>query len=321
MAWRIFIDGMAGTTGLQIRERLFRHSALELLTLPEARRKDLEARRDMLNTADLAVLCLPDEAAREAVSLIEAPDDRIIDASTAHRVAPEWAYGFPEMTQDQSARIAAAKRVSNPGCYSTAAIALLRPLVEAGVLPDGFPVTVNAVSGYSGGGRKLIESFEDPAADQFTESPFWLYGLDLAHKHLPEMQHHIGLETPPVFVPSVGRFAQGMLASVPLALRALPGAPQPRDLQGVLEAHYAGAHFVRVIPAGRSGPIARLEPESLNGTNEMHLHVFGSPDGQRALLVAQLDNLGKGASGAAVQNLNIMLGFDEAEGLTPQHAA
>jgi N-acetyl-gamma-glutamyl-phosphate reductase len=321
MAWRLFIDGAAGTTGLQIRDRLSGHSAVEVLSLPEARRKDPEARRDMLNSVDLAILCLPDAAAREAVSLIEVPDVRVIDASTAHRVAPDWVYGFPEMTRGQAERIAAAKRVANPGCYATAAIALLRPLIEARILPADFPTTVNAISGYSGGGRSLIESFEDPTAAQYTQSPFWIYGLDLNHKHLPELRHHSGLQAPPVFVPSVGHFAQGMLVSMPLQLHALPGKPRADDIRAALQAHYAGARFVQVMPADDDASMTRLEPESLNGSNDLHLHVFASVDGQRALLVGQLDNLGKGASGAAVQNLNLMLGLEEEEGLAPRKAA
>jgi N-acetyl-gamma-glutamyl-phosphate reductase len=321
MAWRVFIDGAAGTTGLQIRDRLSGHSGLEVVSLSEDRRKDPKARRDMLNSADLVILCLPDAAAREAVSMIESSEVRVIDASTAHRVAPDWVYGFPEMTQGQAERIAAAKRVANPGCYATAAIALLRPLIDARILPADFPASVNAVSGYSGGGRALIESFEDPASAHYTQSPFWLYGLDLTHKHLPELQHHSGLRAPPVFVPSVGRFAQGMLVSIPLHLAALPGKPAASDLRAALQAHYAGARFVRVMPADDPASATRLEPEGLNGTNDLYLYVFASADGQRALLVGQLDNLGKGASGAAVQNLNLMLGLAEDEGLAPRQAA
>lgn len=331
MAARVFIDGEAGTTGLQIRQRLERRGELSLLSIDPARRKDPAARAEALNAADAVVLCLPDEAAREAVSLITRSGVRVIDASTAHRVAPGWTYGFAEMDREQASAIAASSRVANPGCFATGAIALLRPIVGAGLLPADFPVTVSAVSGYSGGGRPLIAEYsaqaaEAEAAGQASRDVYRIYGLPLAHKHLPEIQTYARLQHAPVFLPAVARFAQGMLVEVPLPLWALPGTVTPSALREVLEAAYAGSRFVQVASAqetealqkartGAGGYLAALDPESLNGTNRMRLFVFGGGDGSQALLVAILDNLGKGASGAAVQNLNLMLGLDEAAGL------
>ena len=325
MAPRVFIDGEAGTTGLQIRERLEGRSDLSLLSIDPDRRKDPEARRERLNAADLVVLCLPDDASREAVSMIESDQVKVIDASTAFRTEPGWTYGFPEMTRDQRSAIRAATRVSNPGCYPTGFIGLVRPLVDAGLLPAGFPVTVNAISGYSGGGKGLIAEFEGdhPAG---TRDAFRAYGFSLAHKHLPEMQAHGRLDHAPVFAPAVGRYAQGMLVEVPLALHALPGRPSPDALRDALRSAYSGEQFIQVadagacaglqsVRAGAAGYVQDLDPESLNGTNHLRLFVFGSPDGSQARLVAILDNLGKGASGACVQNLNLMLGLEEDAGL------
>ncbi|HMO43225.1 MAG TPA: N-acetyl-gamma-glutamyl-phosphate reductase [Phenylobacterium sp.] len=326
MAPRIFIDGEAGTTGLQIRQRLEGRTDLQILSIDPTRRKDAGARAELLNAADAVVLCLPDDAAREAVSLITSSDVKVVDASTAHRVAEGWTYGFPEMSADQRGAIAASTRVSNPGCYPTGFIALTRPLTEAGLLPRDWPVTVNAISGYSGGGKGLMQEFEGDAPDG-TRDAFRAYGMTLAHKHVPEMQRFGGFAHPPLFAPSVGRFAQGMLVEVPLQLWALPARPKVDDLRAALSQAYAHETFVTVATnleteqlakarAGAAGYVAGLDPETLNGTNSMRLFVFGDDERGQARLIALLDNLGKGASGAAVQNLNLMLGLDEAAGLT-----
>lgn len=326
MTHTVFIDGEAGTTGLQIRQRLAGRNDLEVLSIDPARRKDADARAELLNGADAVVLCLPDDAARQAVDLITSNRVKVVDASTAHRVAADWAYGFAEMAPGQRAAIAGAGRVANPGCYPTGFIGLVRPLVAAGLIPPDFPLTVNAISGYSGGGKGLIAEFEDAAPPLGTNDAFRVYGLGLAHKHLPEMQRHAGLIHPPVFAPSVGRYAQGMIVEVPLQLWALPGKPDAGDLHVALEAAYMGEAFVEVasggecaelarVRAGAAGYVAALDPESLNGTNRMRLFVFANERGDQARLVALLDNLGKGASGAAVQNLNLMLGLEEGAGL------
>lgn len=310
MTHTIFIDGEAGTTGLEIRERLEARPDLELMLLGD-RRRDVEARREALNTADAVILCLPDDAAREAVAMIDNPKVRVIDASTAYRVDPDWTYGFAEMAPGQREKIAASTWVSNPGCYPTGFIGLVRPLVSAGIIPAGWPVTVNAVSGYSGGGKAMIAEFEAEGAS----TAFRAYGLSLKHKHVPEMTRHTGLERNVLFAPAVGAYRQGMLVEVPLHLSALPSSPSIEVVHGALVEAYAGARFVEVADLETTEAMAGLEPEGLNGTNRMRLHVFGDRDGEQARLVALLDNLGKGASGAAVQNLNLMLGLDEATGL------
>lgn len=315
MAATVFIDGEAGTTGLQIHERLTDRKDVELLHLSDSERKDPQRRQAMLNRADLSILCLPDDAAREAVSMIENSDARVIDASTAHRVAEGWVYGMAEYDAGQTARIAEAKRVSNPGCYPVATIALVHPLVEVGLIPADWPLTINAVSGYSGGGKGMIKAFENPDADNHTDDNFQLYGLSLEHKHAPEIHKYTGLQNRPLFVPSVGRYAQGMLVQVPLQLWAMPSKPKPSDLHAVLSEYYADRRFVSVASLADTAEISRLEPEALNGTNELRLHVFGNEEHGQAVLVGLLDNLGKGASGMAVQNMNIMLGLPEDTGL------
>jgi N-acetyl-gamma-glutamyl-phosphate reductase len=309
----VFIDGEAGTTGLQIRERLEGRRDLTLLSIDAALRKDFSARREVLNRADAVILCLPDEAAREAVVLIDNPNVKVIDASTAYRVAPDWAYGFAELAPGQREMIADAKRVANPGCYPTGFIALVRPLVEAGIIPRDWPLSVNAVSGYSGGGKAMIAEFEDRTSSTYTSAPYRIYAMGQRHKHVSEMRTHTGLARAPMFAPSVARYRQGMIVEAPLPLSALPGAPKLADVHAALAAHYEGERFVSVASLEEAAALKTLEPEALNGTNRMNLYVFGH-DGE-ARLVALLDNLGKGASGAAVQNLNLMLGLDEATGL------
>jgi N-acetyl-gamma-glutamyl-phosphate reductase len=315
MAAKVFIDGAAGTTGLEIRERLEGRADLELVRLSDAQRKDPGARREALNESDLVILCLPDDAARESVSLIEKNTVRVIDASTAHRTAPGWAYGFPEMGDGQRAKIAGSLRVSNPGCYPTGFIALVRPLVRAGIVPADFPLTVNAVSGYSGGGKAMIEEFEAKDSPRYVETVVRAYALSLAHKHVPEMRTHTGLDHAPVFAPSVGRYYRGMLVEVPLQSWALPGKPRLAELQATLVDAYRGAALVDVASLAESAVLANLDAEMLKNTNRMKLFVFGNDETRQARLVAMLDNLGKGAGGAAVQNLNIMLGLPETTGL------
>jgi len=305
----VFIDGEAGSTGVEIRRRLEMVPEVTLRSLPETQRKDPSARQDMMGACDLVVLCLPDEAAREAVALArelgsDAP--KLLDASTAHRVDPAWTYGFPEMAPDQPGKIATSDNVSNPGCYPTGAIGLLRPLVQAGLVPPDHPITINGVSGYSGGGKALIE-----AHDRAGGPPFELYALGLEHKHVPEIQLFAGLSRRPIFMPSVGHFRQGMLVAIPLYLDDLPERPTGTDLREILRAFYTGSEHVAVaIGNGHD----KLEPEALNGTNRLELYVWANEARRHAVLVARLDNLGKGASGAAVQNLRLMLELDPAPG-------
>lgn len=315
MTPKVFIDGEAGTTGLQIRQRLEGRQDLELISIDPERRKDAAARAELLNSADAVILCLPDDAAREAVAMIENPAVKVIDASTAHRTAEGWTYGFPEMAKDQREKIKASTRISNPGCYPTGAIALIRPLVGGGLLPNDYPVTINAVSGYSGGGKPMIAEFEDQASEGYTTVPYRIYGLGLEHKHVPEMQMCSGLLTRPLFTPAVGRYAQGMIVEAPLHLEHLAGVQGLGDIHAAYKDAYDGEAFVEVAPLSQSEALKTLEPEALNGTNRMRLYVFGNESTDQARLVAVLDNLGKGASGAAVQNLNLLLGLPEGEGL------
>ena len=305
---KIFIDGEHGTTGLQIRSMLADRSDLEIISVPAERRKDAQARAEFLNAADLAILCLPDDAARESVSLIANDTTRVIDASTAHRVAEGWAYGFPEMDKEQGKAIAQAKRVANPGCWPQGPIAVLRPLIAAGLLPADYPVTINGISGYSGGGRSMIKDYQAKGEDAPQYMP---YALTLQHKHVPELKKYAGLSRDPLMQPVVGNFAQGMVTMAPLQLGALERVPKGAELHAAIADHYASISnsAVEVAPLAAIERTAELDPETYNGTNRMRLHVFANDTRAQAVLVAVYDNLGKGASGAAVQNMDLMLGL------------
>lgn len=301
----VFIDGDQGTTGLQIHERLNGRTDLRLLTLPASDRKNPERRAEAINASDIAILCLPDEPARQAAASVVNPKVRIIDASSAHRTDAGWVYGFPEMDAGQAGRIAHALRVSNPGCYPTGAIALLRPLVQAGLVPADYPAVIHAVSGYSGGGRASVDAYE--GAEGPGGPAFQVYGLGLSHKHTPEIERHAGLTERPVFVPSYGAFRQGIVLSVPLHLRLLPAGVDAGKLHACLQRHYAAAAHVQVVSRDEAAAHSNLDPEALNGTNDLRLGVYGNALHGQVLLTAVFDNLGKGASGAAVQNLDLML--------------
>ena len=299
----VFIDGDQGTTGLQIHQRLQGRTDLNVVTLPTDQRKSPQHRAQAINACDIAVLCLPDEAARAAVATIDNPTVRVIDASSAHRTDPAWVYGFAQLNPEQRNAIANANRVSNPGCYPTGAIGLLRPLLDAGLLPRDYPIVIHAVSGYSGKGRAGVDEFEGPDAEQAT--PFQVYGLNLAHKHVPEIQHYSGLSERPVFIPAYGSFRQGIVLTVALQTRLLPTGVDGAALHRCLERHYTGSECVEVMPMDDSKALNGLDPRVLNGTDTLRLRVFENEG--HVLLAAVFDNLGKGAAGAAVQNLNLMI--------------
>lgn len=308
MAPKIFIDGEHGTTGLQIRQRLEGRDDIELLAIDHADRHDKAVRAELLQAADIAILCLPDAGARESVELAGASNTRFIDASTAHRTNPDWVFGFAELVPGHADAIAKAAKVANPGCYSTGAIALIRPLTAAGLLPADYPVTINAISGYSGGGKSLIARFEDADNADPIDAPAYAYALALAHKHVPEIMAHGLLSRRPLFTPNVGNYLQGMTVQVPLHLDLLTGGPDVADIHAALADHYAGQDVVQVVPLDQSATLERVEPTELVGTNTMKLHVFGAQGGGQVNLVAVLDNLGKGASGACVQSMDLMIG-------------
>ncbi|AFX98929.1 N-acetyl-gamma-glutamyl-phosphate reductase [Candidatus Endolissoclinum faulkneri L2] len=308
---QIFIDGNTGTTGMLIRERLLTRRDIELISLDDQQRKDLKYRRDALYASDVAFLCLPDEIAKQAASIAEKSNTKLIDASTAHRTDDRWVYGFAEFKAGQREAIMSAKRISNPGCYATGVIGILAPLIKAGLLPVDYPFTINAISGYSGGGKSLIARYESEDAENYKPDPFWQYGLSLNHKHLAEITCQLGLVHPPIFQPSVANYAQGMLVNVPLVLWQIDGKPTARSLHEILLAHYSNSCFVRVASFNETENLQELNPQALNGTNMMEIFVLSDDNTRRTVITARLDNLGKGSSGAAIQNMNLLLGMPE----------
>lgn len=315
MAVRLFIDGAAGTTGLEIRDRLKTCGDIELISLDDRLRKDAAARKSALNEAGVVILCLPDAAAREAVSLIENPAVRVIDASSAHRVADGWVYGFPELEKGRRTELRGAKRVSNPGCYPQGFLAIMRPLLRENLVPADYPATCNAVSGYSGGGREMIAEFENETAPNFTHETFRIYAMQMEHKHVPEMQRHSGLNHRPLFAPGVGRFYRGMLDEVPLQLWALPANPSVHAIHAALADSYRNEPLIEVVGPEEAMARKTLDVEEVKNTDRLRIYVFGNEAQRQARVVAVYDNLGKGAAGACVQNLNAMLGWPETRGL------
>jgi N-acetyl-gamma-glutamyl-phosphate reductase len=312
----VFVDGQEGTTGLQIRERLLGHGGVSLLEIDPDKRKDPAERRRLLNAADIAFLCLPDQAAKESAALVTNPRTRLIDASTAHRVDPAWTYGLPELDKAQRTKIREATRVANIGCHAAGFILLLHPLVAAGVVPKDYPVTCHSLTGYSGGGKKMIAEYEAPGRSRFPFGAPRHYALAMRHKHLPEMLRYSGLAHAPEFNPILFDAYKGMAVTVPLATRLLAGKPSARAVRDLLAGYYAGERFVRVMPFDDAANLddGRFDPMGANDTNRNDIFVFGNDE--HVVLISRLDNLGKGASGAAVQNMNIMLGLDEGIALT-----
>lgn len=310
MKTKVYIDGQSGTTGLQIYDRIGQREDLELLRIPEELRHDPDERKKYLNSADIVFLCLPDEGAREAVSFIENPDVRVIDASTAHRTNPDWTYGYPELSKAQREAIRTSKRVANPGCHATGFISTTAPLVAMGVIPKDYPMSCYSLTGYSGGGKKMIAEYEADGRSELLDAP-GIYGLNLHHKHLPEMQTVTGLAYPPVFMPVVDDYYKGMATTIMLQNRLLPGQPSAEEICAKLADYYRDEHFVSVVPFGEND--SKLYANKLAGTNRLEIVVCGHEE--QTTVTALFDNLGKGASGAAVQNMNIMLGLPEETGL------
>ena len=317
----IFIDGEAGTTGLEIRNRLAGRTDVEFISLADADRKNSDRRAEALNSCDVAILCLPDDAAKEAVAMVRNPQVRVLDASSAHRTSDGWTYGFPELTSMQEDSLRLASRISNPGCYPTGAVAMLAPLIRAGVVPTDFAAVVCATSGYSGAGKSLIQQYEDPLDPNYTTTPFSAYALQLEHKHIEEMRVHSDLVTRPIFLPAIGRYKQGILMQIPIHMDLLPKSHQGEHLFEVLSDHYSCSRFISVAEPSDVAELTKLDPEALNGSNEMLIRVFSSERHRQVVLCAIYDNLGKGASGAAVQNLNLMLGLSEDGRLDLREAA
>ncbi|WP_207005347.1 N-acetyl-gamma-glutamyl-phosphate reductase [Trinickia mobilis] len=307
MKTKVYIDGEAGTTGLQIRSRLAGRSDLDVFSLPEAVRKNGQRRAEAINSADVVILCLPDDAAREAVSFIANPAVRVIDASSAHRVTPDWVYGFAELSPDQSRKIATARFVSNPGCYPTGALAIVKPLIACKLVPSVYPFCIHAVSGYSGAGSQMIDQYENPENSAYTKTPIIGYGLSLEHKHIKEIECHAELARRPIFLPMIGRYRQGILMYVGIHLSALPDAVSVQQVHRTLEGYYDGHQHVSVTPLGDLRAPDNLDAESMNGNDGIRLHVFGNDEYRQCVVAAVYDNLGKGASGAAVQNLDLMI--------------
>ncbi|NLE01192.1 MAG: N-acetyl-gamma-glutamyl-phosphate reductase [Fibrobacter sp.] len=313
--YSVFIDGQEGTTGLQIHDRLKARNDIQILEIPHEKRKDIEAKSEYINSADAVILCLPDTASKESASLVKNPKTKVIDASTAFRTADDWVYGLPELNKSQRQLIKSAKKISNPGCHATGFVVLMNPLVTSGIVPRGFNATCYSITGYSGGGKKLIAEYQNAPSEGIDLNQPRYYGLSLKHKHLPEMRKHAGLETPPIFLPILGNFYKGMVVSVPLHVSLLSRKVSAKDVHDIYAQHFVNERFIRLMPFQSEDTLenGRLSPIACNDTNFLDIYVFG--DDRQIVTMARFDNLGKGASGAAVQNLNIALGAEESTGL------